>query len=149
MSFLLDTNIVSETRKRRGNAAVKSWIASVHPEDLYLSVLVVGEVRRGIEQLRRRNAEEARVLEAWLASLRRDYAGRLLPVDGDVAEMWGRLNVPNTLPIIDSYLAATALVHGLTLVTRNVADVQRTGVPILNPFEWTGKILSRDVTEQG
>ncbi len=78
------------------------------------------------------------MLEAWLAILRRDYAGRLLPVDGDVAEMWGRLNVPNTLPIIDSYLAATALVHGLTLVTRNVADVQRTGVSILNPFEWTG-----------
>lgn len=135
MSFLLDTNVVSEIRKPQGNAHVRNWLSSVPGSDLYLSVLVVGEIRQGIERLRRRDAPQAAVYEAWLAALRRDYVTRILPVTADIAEEWGRLNAPTPLPAIDGLLAATASVRGLTLVTRNVADFARTGVRVLDPFE--------------
>ncbi|HEX5415945.1 MAG TPA: type II toxin-antitoxin system VapC family toxin, partial [Chloroflexota bacterium] len=103
--------------------------------DLYLSVLVVGEIRQGIERLRRRDPAQAGVFDAWLSQLQREYADHILPVSAGVAEEWGRLNVPDRLPVVDGLLAATAKVHGLTLVTRNIADVARTGVPLLNPFD--------------
>ncbi len=134
MTFLLDTNVLSEARKPAGDANVRAWLASVRGAELYLSVLVVGEIRQGIERLRRRDPPQAAVFEAWLATLRRDYADRILPVTVDIAEEWGRLNVPNPVPAIDGLLAATARVHGLTLVTRNIADLARTGVALLNPF---------------
>lgn len=134
MSFLLDTNIVSEARKPTGNAHVKAWMASVPGTDLYLSVLVVGEIRQGIERLRRRDPAQAAVYETWLATLLRDYAQHVLPFTTAVAEEWGRLNAPSPLPVIDGLLAATACVWGLTLVTRNTVDLVRTGVPLLNPF---------------
>ncbi len=135
MSFLLDTNVVSEVRRTRGAPPVKAWIDSVDAEELYLSVLVLGEVRRGIERLRRHDALQAAVLEGWLAQLRRDYADRVLPITVTIAEEWGRLNVPYPVPAIDGLMAATAKVHGMTLVTRNTADLARTGVRLLNPFE--------------
>ena len=97
-------------------------------------MLVVGEIRQGIERLRRRDPSQAAVFETWLATLRRDYADRILPVTVQIADEWGRLNVPDPVPAIDGLLAATARVHGLTLVTRNTADVARTGVALLNPF---------------
>ena len=134
MSFLLDTNVLSEARKPAGDANVRAWLASVRGTELYLSVLVVGEIRQGIERLRRRDPPQAAVFEAWLATLRRDYADRILPVTAEIAEEWGRLNVPDPVAAIDGLLAATAHVHGLTLVTRNTADVARTGVALLNPF---------------
>ena len=135
MRYLLDTNVVSELRKPNGSAAVKKWFESVAPEQLFLSALVVGEIRQGIERLRRRDPEQAAVFQGWLATLQTDYADRLLPVTAEIAEEWGRLNVPDPLPVVDGLLAATAKIHGLTLVTRNTADVARTGVPLLNPFE--------------
>jgi predicted nucleic acid-binding protein len=135
MSFLLDTNIVSEARRPRGDPNVKAWLASVSADDLYLSVLVVGEVKRGVERLRRRDPAQAAVFEAWLARLRRDYANRLIPITVQVAEEWGRMNVPIPIPTIDGLMAATAKVHGLTFMTRNTADLLPTGVPLLNPFE--------------
>ena len=138
MSYLLDTNVLSEARKPAGDANVRAWLASVRGAELYLSVLVVGEIRQGIERLRRRDLRQAAVFEAWLTSLRRDYADRILPVTADIAEEWGRLNVPDPVPAIDGLLAATARVHGLTLVTRNTADVARTGVTLLNPFALPG-----------
>lgn len=134
MSYLLDTNVLSEARKPAGDAHVRAWLASVRGAELYLSVLVVGEIRQGIERLRRRDPPQAAVFEAWLATLRRDYADRILPVTAEIAEEWGRLNVPDPVPAIDGLLAATARVHGLTLVMRNTADVARTGVALLNPF---------------
>lgn len=134
MSYLLDTNVVSEVRKASGSPAVKRWIATVDPADLFLSVLVVGEVRRGIERLRRRDPTQAALYEAWLRTLAVDYADRLLPITAAVAEEWGRLNVPDPVPVIDGLMAATARVHGLTLVTRNTADLARAGVPLLDPF---------------
>jgi predicted nucleic acid-binding protein len=134
VSFLLDRNVLSEARKPAGDVNVRAWLASVRGAELYLSVLVVGEIRQGIERLRRRDPSQAAVFETWLAMLRRDYADRILPVTVQIAEEWGRLNVPDPVPAIDGLLAATARVHGLTLVTRNTADVARTGVALLNPF---------------
>ncbi len=135
MSYLLDTNVISEARRPNGNPGVRAWLTTVKGVDLYLSTLVVGEIRQGIERLRRRDPSQAKVFEAWLTQLRRDYADRILPVNAEVAEAWGRLNVPDPVPVIDGLLAATASVYGLTLVTRNVADFARTGVRLLNPFD--------------
>lgn len=134
MSYLLDTNIVSETRRPRPDPGVLDWFASVDGESLYLSVLALGEIKAGIERLRPRDGIQAAVIDRWLTRLRREYAQRLLPVTVEVAEEWGRMNAAGPLPTVDGLMAATARVHGLTLVTRNTADVGRTGVPLLNPF---------------
>jgi toxin FitB len=138
MSFLLDTNVLSEARKPVGDPGVRAWFATVRGADLYVSVLVVGEIRQGITRLQRRDPVQALVYETWLAALYQHYADRLLPVTTAIAEEWGRLNVPDPLPVIDGLLAATASVHGLTLVTRNTADFARIGVPFLNPFTARG-----------
>ncbi len=134
MSFLIDTNVVSEARKPRGNPQVKAWLTRIRGEDLYISVLLLGELRRGIALLAGRDPEQAAVYERWLTRLRRDYADRILPVSAPVAEEWGRLNVPDPLPVVDGLLAATAKVHDLTLVTRDTTGFARTGVRLLNPF---------------
>jgi predicted nucleic acid-binding protein len=138
MSFLLDTNVLSEARKPVGDLGVRAWFATVRGADLYVSVLVVGEIRQGITRLQRRDPVQALVYETWLAALYQHYSDRLLPVTTAIAEEWGRLNVPDPLPVIDGLLAATASVHGLTLVTRNTADFSRTGVSLLNPFDVRG-----------
>ena len=136
MRFLLDTNVVAELRKgSRAHASVRSWFAGLESEDIVLSVLTVGEIRRGIDSVRRRDDASARALDRWLRRLVAEHADRILPVDLATAEEWGRLNVPNPVPVIDGLLAATAKVHGLTLATRNVKDVARTGVEFVNPFE--------------
>ena len=134
MSWLVDTNVLSELRKGdRANEGVRSWFASVEDDDLFTSVLVLGEVRRGIESIRRRDATAALALEQWLLRLTATFSDRVLPVDAQVADRWGRLNVPDPIPTVDGLLAATALVHDLVLVTRNTRDVVRTGVRLLNP----------------
>jgi toxin FitB len=134
--FLIDTNVIAELRKgARANANVRAWFGALDPEAVLLSVVTVGEIRRGIENVRRRDHATARSLERWLTRLVADHGSRILPVDLAVAEEWGRLNVPDPLPVIDGILAATAKVHGLTLATRNVKDVARSGVDVVNPFE--------------
>ena len=136
MSYLLDSNVVSELRKReRADAGVRRWFTDVGDSELYLSVLTIGEIRRGIESIRRRDRPRALVLSRWFQTLVVDYEARLLPIDRAIAEEWGRMNASTTLPAIDGLLAATARVHDLTFVTRNTRDVARTGVPCLNPFE--------------
>jgi predicted nucleic acid-binding protein len=135
VTYLLDTNVVSEARKAQGNANVKRWLASVPRGSLYLSVLTIGEIRRGIEILRGRDPTQATVLDTWLTALRTGYLDRLLPVTTEISEEWGRLNVPDPVPTVDGLLAATARVHGLTLVTRNTRDLVRTGVRLLDPFQ--------------
>lgn len=135
MTYLLDTNVVSELRKRDPNPHVLAWYATVASPQLFLSVLTLGEIRLGIERLRRKDEAQADMLEQWLRGLHVAYRDHLIDVDADVAEEWGRLNVPDPLPVIDGLLAASAKVRGWTLVTRNTADLQRSGVALLNPFE--------------
>lgn len=138
MKYLIDTNIVSELRKgRRADEAVRRWWQSVESGDVALSVIVLGEVRAGIERQRHRgDLPTALVFETWLETLEAEFARRVLPVDGRVADLWGRLQVPSPRPFPDALLVATALVHDLVLVTRNVRDVEMTGVKLLNPFYW-------------
>jgi predicted nucleic acid-binding protein len=136
VSLLLDTNVLSELRKGpRANARVRGWFAGVASEEIHLSVLVVGELRRGIERVRSRDPRQAVSLERWLSRVVIDHGDRILPIDGRVAEQWGRLTAMRAGSVIDTLMAATALVHGLILVTRNIGDVAWTGVSVLNPFE--------------
>jgi toxin FitB len=138
VAFLLDTNVISEARKPTPDSKVRAWLASVPETDLYLSVLVVGEIRQGIERLRRRDPAQAAPYETWLSALVHGFADRLVPVTVDVCEEWGRLNVPDPLPVVDGLMAATAKVRGWTFVTRNVADLGRADVRLLNPFDPSG-----------
>ncbi len=134
MSWLVDTNVLSELRKGvRAHAGVRAWFADAREGELFTSVLVLGEIRRGIESIRSRDASSALALEQWLARLASDFADRVLPVDARVADRWGSLNVPDPIPTVDGLLAATALEHDLVLVTRNVRDVERTGVRLFDP----------------
>jgi len=135
LSYLVDTHVVTELRKgRHCDPGVASWFAEVSAEEIYLSVLTVGEIRKGVENIRRRDERSADVLEAWLGELVALHSEQILAVDAAIANQWGRYNVPDPLPVLDSLLAATARVHGLTLVTRNVEHLERTGVDCLNPF---------------
>jgi toxin FitB len=134
VSFLLDTNVVSEFRKKSPDVGASDWLDSVRSSQLYLSVLVVGEIKQGVERLLARDPEQAAAIEDWRRRLVRGYADRIVPVSLEVAETWGALNATGPLPLVDGLMAATALVHDWTFVTRNTADVERTGVRLLNPF---------------
>ncbi len=135
MGFLIDTNVLSEIRKgQRANAGVRLWFGEANENDLFVSVLTLGEIRRGIESIRRRDPASAKNLDGWFSTVQASAIGRVLLVTPAVADRWGRLNIPDPVPVIDGLLAATALEHGLTLVTRNIADFKRTGVLLLNPF---------------
>lgn len=136
MAYLLDTNIVAELRKKRPDPRVRGWYEAHAQAVAYLSTLVVGELTQGVERLRRRDPKQADALEAWLSGLVASYRDRILPVTVEVAAEWGRYNAaPEPPPVVDGLLAATAAVHRLTLVTRNVSDVARTGVSVVNPFD--------------
>jgi predicted nucleic acid-binding protein len=135
LSYLLDTNVISELRKgERADPSVSIWFAGLADEEIFLSALTIGEIRRGVESLRRRDPDSAAALDGWLARLGAAHGERIVGVDRVIAEEWGRMNVPDPLPVVDGLLAATAKVLGLTLVTRNVADVKGAGVELLDPF---------------
>jgi toxin FitB len=136
VKYLLDTNVIAELRKgTRANAKVRAWFATLDPDAIFLSVLTIGEIRRGIESLRRRDLSAARALDSWVLRVVTEHDERILPVDLPIVEEWGRLGIPDPLPVVDGLLAATAKVHGLTLATRNVKDVSRTRIRLVNPFE--------------
>ena len=135
MSYLLDTNILAETRKRRPACGVTRWIAATPPERLNVSVLTVGEIEQAISRIRGRgDSEQAAGLERWLREVELGFADRILPVTLTVAAAWGRQQHAQPLPVIDGLIAATAKVNSLTVVTRNAKDFERTGVQVLNPF---------------
>lgn len=135
MSYLLDTNVISELRKGdRADANVLEWFSGLADEEILLSVLTIGEIRRGIENVRRRDQDGAAALDGWLHQVIGQHRDRILPIDKAIADEWGRLNVPDPLPVVDGLLAATAKIHGLTLATRNVKDIERTGTRFIDPF---------------
>jgi predicted nucleic acid-binding protein len=137
--FLLDTNVISELMKPRPSRKVITWVERTAEALMYLSVITIGEVRKGIDLLDDGEPRRA-ALQSWLdRDVRLRFAGRLLTFDDGVAERWGQLEALAkkrrlTLPTVDAQLAATALHHGLTLVTRNTADVAPTGVPTFDPW---------------
>lgn len=134
--YLLDTNVLSELRKRnRCHRSVQDWMASTSPDELWMSVLMLGEIRKGINQLQRRDPTSASNLEKWLEETKADFGSHILPITTEITEEWGRLNAVRPLPTADSLMAATANVHGLTFVTRDVKALTGSGVKLLNPFE--------------
>jgi toxin FitB len=135
VSYLLDTNILSETRKRQPAVGVTNWIGATPSEWLHVSVLTLGEIEQGISRIRGRgDNEQAADLARWLREVELGFADRILPITLPVATAWGRQQHAQPLPVIDGLIAATAKVHSLTVVTRNAKDFERTGVQVLNPF---------------
>jgi predicted nucleic acid-binding protein len=132
--YLLDTNIISETRKLRADSRVTGFLEAANGERLFLSVLTLGELRKGVAARRRTDAETADRLAAWVDEIERNFADRVLPVDAAVARVWGELSAAGALPVVDMLIAATAMTRGLTLVTRNTRDVAMTGVTVLDPW---------------
>lgn len=136
MGYLMDTNVVSELRKEtRCDPGVLRWFDATDEDELFLSVLTLGELRMGALGLARKSPSGAPHLVAWVNALHTQYAGKILPVTTEIAEKWAQISIPDRLPVVDGLLAATAIVHGHILVTRNTRDVARAGVPLINPFE--------------
>jgi toxin FitB len=133
--FLLDTNLISETRKIRADAGVMAFLAAADATGLFLSVLTLGELRKGVEAKRRTDSVTADRLGAWVDGIETTFADRILPVDTPAARLWGELSARRPLPVIDTLIAATAITRGLTPVTRNTRDVAGTGVPLLDPWQ--------------
>jgi len=135
VSYLIDTNIISEVRKgERCDPHVSAWYASIADEQLFLSTLVLGEIRKGVELVRPRDADKAAALEQWLQQIEAAFDGRVLGIDNAVSDQWGRMSAIRSIPVIDGLLAATAATNGLTLVTRNDRDIAGLGAMVLNPF---------------
>jgi toxin FitB len=138
MNVLVDTNVISELKRGRGAAPhVVAWFAAMSPEGIFTSVIVLGEIRRGIELVTRRDKLQAEALEQWYALVRERLGNRVLAVDEPVMAVWARISVPDMLPAYDGLIAATALVHGLTIATRNTEDFRRAGAQVVNP--WTDR----------
>ncbi len=139
MSYLIDTNVISELRKGdRCDPHVVAWYASVDDAALFLSTLVLGEIRKGIELARPKDQHRAAALERWLRQVETAFVGRVLGIDLATCDVWGRMSAVRPIPVIDGLLAATAVVHGLTLVTRNDRDIAGLGAAVLNPFRSAG-----------
>jgi toxin FitB len=134
--YLIDTSVISEVGKgKQIDPNVLTWYDSMPPEHLCISALVIGEIRAGVEKLRVRQAERATAFERRLVLLVDLFADRIISIDRRIADQWGRLNAHREPPAVDGLIAATALVHGMIVVTRNVRDFVTTGVQVLNPFE--------------
>ena len=131
--YLVDTNVISDARRKIPQAL--SWLQSIPPDEVFLSVVTLGEIARGIAQKKRTDPRAAQVFERWLARLRTTHKARILPITDVIAIEWGRLAAERPRGDADGLIAATAIAHGLTVVTRNVRDFADTGVPCINPWE--------------
>ena len=134
MMFLLDTNVVSDAQKRVPEPS--AWLARADSMQLYLSVVTLGEIERGITRTEAQNPLKAERLAQWLLELRSHHSKRILPVTEEIALTWGRLSAARTRSVPDTLIAATAMVHGLAVVTRNIRDFQDVGISVIDP--WTG-----------
>lgn len=135
MTFLLDTDVLSQLQKRKPDGRVVDWLSSRRSEELHISVLSVGEVRRGATNLRHRgDLPQALALERWVSDLRVMFGDRIVPVSLEIADAWGGQGMRSVPPPVDGLIAATAIVHGLTMVTRNTKHFGLTGVRVVNPF---------------
>ena len=134
LQYLLDTNILSETRKKQANERVISFLSAAEPSALFISVLSLGELRKGVALKMRSDADAAKRLGAWVDGLEYSFGDRILGVDAAIARQWGELSAQRSRPVVDTLLAATAVVHKLTLVTRNISDVHDLGVKLLDPW---------------
>jgi predicted nucleic acid-binding protein len=134
VSFLLDTNVISEARRRRPDPKVMSWLDGVDPDLAHVSVLTFGEIAKGIAQRAHRDPTGAQLLRDWLDATRSLYADKTVLIDAEISEAWGRLAAKRTLPIVDGLLAATAIVRGMIFVTRDTRDIADTGVRTFNPW---------------
>jgi toxin FitB len=132
--YLLDTNVISETRKARADIGVIAFLSAAEAAGLFLSVLTLGELRKGVAARRRTDPGAADQLGAWVDGIETTFADRVLPIDAATARRWGELSANRNLPVIDTLIAATAISHRLTLVTRNTRDVESTGVPLVDPW---------------
>ena len=132
--YLLDTNIISETRKARPDPRLTAFLETTESAGLFLSVLTVGELRKGVAARRRSDPAVADSLAAWVDGIETNFADRVLPIDAAAARLWGELAAHRSLPVIDTLIAATAIVRGLILVTRNTRDVSATGAALLDPW---------------
>lgn len=137
--YLLDTDVLSELRKRKCSPAVAKWFGAVPESELYLSVITLAEIERGIERQRKPDPQFAADLAAWLELTLRAFGDRILPLSVNIARRWGRLAAKIGNSELDLAIAATALEHGLTVVTGNIKHFQPTGVPVLNPFQAKAK----------
>jgi len=136
--YLVDTNVISEARKKsKANKGVRAFFkqAIENETPMFISVVTVGELRRGVELIRHRGDTRANQLEKWLETLLVEYKDSILDINQDIAQLWGRLRVPHPENALDKQIAATALIYDLTVVTRNHNDFSKTGVRLLNPFE--------------
>lgn len=135
MGYLIDTNVLSELRKKQNaDTNVIEWFSGVDGSECYISVLTLGEIFNEIQRLREKNPVAAQSLNKWLDTLTQNFHDRVLPITSDIALKWGEITAPVSLPVVDSLIASTAMVHDLILVTRNIKDVKNTGVKLLNPF---------------
>ena len=135
MKYLLDTNVISELRiAEKTHPSVQEWWSETDIQTVYISVLVLGEIRQGIERLRIKDPQRTGEIGHWMQLVTRLLGARVLIVNQQIADIWGRMGIKRTLPLVDSVLAAAALAHDPTLVTRNTKDIQDTGVRYLNPF---------------
>ena len=133
--YLLDTNVISETRKSRADSGVIAFLSAADAAGLFLSVLTLAELRKGVAAKRRTDPVAADQLGVWVDGIETTFADRVLPIDAETARRWGELSVGRSLPVIDTLIAASAITHALTLVTRNTRDVESTGVPLVDPWQ--------------
>ncbi len=136
MNYLLDTNVISETRRKRPDQGVLAFIKQSAASSLFVSVLSLGELIKGAALISKRDPEQGQALHDWIIGIRAEFQDQMIGIDGAIAEIWGRMSSERPLPVIDGLIAATAQARGLVLVTRNIRDFEDLGITLINP--WTG-----------